>query len=69
MAFEDRYLSGPHVDERYDISPMTRWRWQRDPNLDFPKPIETNGRKRWRLRDLENWERSRAASKQERNSK
>lgn len=62
MRVDDRYLSGPRVDERYDISPMTRSRWQRDPNLDFPKPIVTNGRKRWRLSDLENWERARASS-------
>lgn len=62
MSLNDRYLSGPRVDERYDISPMTRWRWQRSAALQFPSPITINGRKLWRLSDLEKWERSRAAS-------
>ena len=61
MALKDRFLRGPAVDERYDISPMTRWRWQRRTDLDFPKPITINGRKLWRLSELEEWERSRAA--------
>jgi predicted DNA-binding transcriptional regulator AlpA len=58
---KDRFLSGPGVDERYDISAMTRWRWQHNPSIKFPKPIEINRRKLWRLSDLEEWERSRVA--------
>jgi predicted DNA-binding transcriptional regulator AlpA len=58
---DDQWLSGPKVDRRYDISPMTRWRWQRKQELGFPKPMMVNGRKYWSLRSLEEWERSRAA--------
>jgi predicted DNA-binding transcriptional regulator AlpA len=59
---DDVYLPGRKVEERFGISSMTRWRWERDPALDFPKPIVINGRKFWSLRGLELWERSRAAS-------
>jgi predicted DNA-binding transcriptional regulator AlpA len=55
----EQWLSGPIVDERYGISAMTRWRWQRNPKLRFPKPIAINGRKYWSLKALEEWERTR----------
>jgi predicted DNA-binding transcriptional regulator AlpA len=59
------FLSGPRVDARYGISAMTRWRWRRDPRLNFPAPLDINGRKLWRVSDLEAWERSRATSRLE----
>ncbi len=59
MSTDDAYLSGPKVDARYGTSPMTRWRWERNTTLGFPKPIVINGRKFWSLRALEGWERSR----------
>jgi hypothetical protein len=37
---------------------MTLWRWQRNPELNFPLPIVINGRKYWALDELEAWERS-----------
>lgn len=60
---EDQWLGGRMVDRRYSITPMTRWRWERNPELGFPKPIIINRRKYWSLRALEEWERSRAALK------
>ena len=33
------------VCERYCVSPMTLWRWDRDPQLNFPKAIRIRGRK------------------------
>ena len=62
MSTDDAYLSGRKVDARYGTSPMTRWRWERNPTLGFPKPIIINGRKFWSQRALEEWERSRAAT-------
>jgi len=56
---EDHWLSGPKVDRRYNISPMTRWRWERNLDLGFPNPIIINGRKYWSARALEEWERTR----------
>ena len=60
MGVARRFLRGPEVDARYGISPMTRWRWQRNPKLNFPKPIVINGRKYWRELALEEFERARA---------
>ena len=62
MRASNVFLTGPQVRERYGISAMTLWRWQRDPRLCFPGPIEIHGRKRWRESDLANWEGERIAS-------
>ena len=62
MDAESLFLTGPKVDARYGISAMTRWRWERNPSLAFPSPITINGRKLWRLSDLEAWERLRAVA-------
>jgi predicted DNA-binding transcriptional regulator AlpA len=51
-------LPGPLVCRRYQISQMTRWRWENDPDLKFPQPIRINRRSYWRIRDLEMWERA-----------
>jgi predicted DNA-binding transcriptional regulator AlpA len=42
---EKRLLPDHKVLDRYSISPMTLWRWDRDPGLNFPKPIRIRGRK------------------------
>ncbi len=57
---DDTFLPGPRVDERYGISPMTRWRWERNAALNFPKPLKINGRCYWRIQELAGWERERA---------
>ena len=31
--------------DRYNVSPMTGWRWDHDQNLNFPRPIIIRGRK------------------------
>ena len=31
--------------DRYGVSPMTGWRWDHDPTLNFPRPIVIRGRK------------------------
>jgi predicted DNA-binding transcriptional regulator AlpA len=40
-----KLLPDPKVRERYDVTPMTIWRWDRDPDLKFPKPIRIRKRK------------------------
>ncbi|TXN27149.1 transcriptional regulator [Methylobacterium sp. WL19] len=49
---------------RYGVSDMTLWRWENDPALGFPKPIRINGRRYWRIADLQAFE-ARQASKRE----
>lgn len=37
------------------ISDMSLWRWLKDPNLDFPRPIYIARRRYWRAADLDTW--------------
>jgi predicted DNA-binding transcriptional regulator AlpA len=52
----DSYLTGPMVNKRYNISSMTRWRWEKNRELAFPPPIKINNRGYWRLETLQVWE-------------
>ena len=38
-----------------DISDMTLWRWLKDANLNFPKPIYVQRRRFWREAELIEW--------------
>jgi hypothetical protein len=58
----ERYLTGPEVDRRYRRSSQSRWRWSKDPELGFPKPLKIKRRFVYRLRDLEEFERRMAAA-------
>jgi len=55
------YLQDKQVAARYGVNRTTLWRWvKKDPS--FPKPISLSiGCTRWRLEDLDAWERARAA--------
>ena len=57
-----KYLPGREVSNRYGVSDMTLWRWERDAELKFPKPTRINGRRYWLLVQLEAWERARASN-------
>jgi hypothetical protein len=58
---DEIFLGARKVRRRYgDISDMTLWRWRKDHRLGLPNPITINGRRFWRLADLEAWERQRA---------
>lgn len=54
-----RFIPDKDVCARYGISPMTLWRWDRNPALKFPKPIRINRRKYRDEKDLESFEQSR----------
>jgi predicted DNA-binding transcriptional regulator AlpA len=58
----DRLLPATQVLARYGVTAMTLWRWLRSTSLAFPAPLRINTRRYWRLRDLLEWERARAAS-------
>jgi predicted DNA-binding transcriptional regulator AlpA len=57
-----RYIPGPKVAARYDVTDMSIWRWERDPRLNFPKPIRIGRRKFWDEAELIAWESARRAS-------
>lgn len=50
------YLTAAAVKERYKISEMTLWRWLRDEELKFPKPMIINRRKFFNEADLVAWD-------------
>jgi hypothetical protein len=56
-----RRLTTARVAERFDVVSRTVERWERDRRLGFPQPLKIHGRKYWKLSDLEDWERTRAA--------
>lgn len=57
---QKHFLTGPQVQARYQKSHVTIWRWCRDPDLNFPQPIQINRLNYWRLTDLEAWEEKQA---------
>jgi hypothetical protein len=54
-------LPDSHVAQRYKVDPRTLDRWDRRPELNFPKPIRINHRKYRYLHELETWERQRVS--------
>jgi predicted DNA-binding transcriptional regulator AlpA len=58
----DEYLTGPDLDRRYKRSSQTRWRWSKDPELGFPKPIRIKNRLLYSRSEIEEWERRMAAA-------
>jgi predicted DNA-binding transcriptional regulator AlpA len=45
MPTPKRLIPDSLVLQRYGISAMTLWRWDRDPDLNFPKPKRIRKRK------------------------
>ncbi|KSV90945.1 hypothetical protein N181_09760 [Sinorhizobium fredii USDA 205] len=54
------YLTTSQVLQRYSISEMSLWRWQKNESLGFPRPMIVNKRKFFKEEDLVAWERERA---------
>jgi predicted DNA-binding transcriptional regulator AlpA len=58
---QNTFLPAGQVRIRYGVSDMAIWRWLRNEQLNFPRPIRINGRRFWKRTELEAWEASRAA--------
>ena len=55
-----RFVTGPGVCSRYDITETSLSRWLADGKLGFPKPtMVVNGRRYWLEADLFTWEMTR----------
>lgn len=57
----NEWLTGSQVARRFGISPMSLWRWIRDPRLGFPAPTRIRQRNYWRAAEIVEWERQVAA--------
>jgi hypothetical protein len=58
---DDELIPDPKVWQRYGVTSMTLWRWDRDLMLGFPQPIWIRGRKYRSRKALEAFDRRRAA--------
>jgi predicted DNA-binding transcriptional regulator AlpA len=58
---DDYFIPARKVRERYGVHYTTLWRWLKDEELDFPKPIYLGRYRHWRMSDLLEWEHKRAA--------
>ena len=56
---KNEYLPAPSIQARYNISPITLWRWLHDPTLGFPPPLTINRRRFFKRAEIEAWERNR----------
>lgn len=55
------FLSDKELAERFGITRQSIWRWVS--TTDFPAPVKLSpGCSRWRLADVENWEKSKASA-------
>ena len=54
----DVFLPAGRVRQRYGVSDMSLYRWLRDAELNFPKPIYIGRYRYWRLADLLAFEQS-----------
>ncbi len=63
MTSSKRLLPRRLVRERYSVSNMTLWRWERDPRLNFPKPLMINGRLYQDESALDAWDQERATQR------
>jgi predicted DNA-binding transcriptional regulator AlpA len=64
MSNESNYLTGPQVQARYNISSMTFWRWMKDEEMKFPRPVVIRRRNYFREDEIVAWERNRAANRE-----
>jgi predicted DNA-binding transcriptional regulator AlpA len=66
VSDDARYLTTGQVRERFGVSDMWVYRYIRDHG--FPKPVKFGGptsARRWRLSEIEQWERERIKAAQE----
>jgi hypothetical protein len=59
----DDLLPDSAVARRYDVHLRSLARWDRNPTLGFPAPIQINGRKYRRRSELEEFERRNVAKR------
>jgi predicted DNA-binding transcriptional regulator AlpA len=56
---EAKWLRNSQLAEYLNVSAMCIWRWQRDPEMDFPKPSVINGLPYTDVSAIDAWMRNR----------
>ncbi|PIO96592.1 AlpA family phage regulatory protein [Pleomorphomonas carboxyditropha] len=60
MQTEGELISAQDVCRRYGIVDMTLYRWLKDANMDFPRPVVLRRRRYFYASEVQAWERARA---------
>lgn len=60
---QPRWARNSHLARYLNVTPMTIWRWQRDPDLNFPKPSRVHNIDYTDLDEVDSWLRARAVAK------
>jgi predicted DNA-binding transcriptional regulator AlpA len=58
-----RYVRNGQLAQYLNVSPMTVFRWQRDPSLNFPQPSVINGNPFTSLDAVDAWMKKRVVNK------
>jgi predicted DNA-binding transcriptional regulator AlpA len=53
----DRLVPQPKVEQEFDRTAMTLYRWLRDSALQFPRPVKIRNRNYWLRSDLDAFKR------------
>lgn len=59
----EKFLPATQVCERYSRSEMSIYRWLQDASMAFPRPLYFGRFRYWKLSELVEWERARAAAR------
>ena len=57
-ADDDQLIPDPKVAKQFGVTTRTIDRWDEDPELDFPKAVEINGRKYRRSNEIRVFQRA-----------
>jgi hypothetical protein len=60
---QKQFIPDRKVRERYGVCASTLFRWDQNPALGFPRPIEINGRKYRDAAELDAFDQARAAER------
>lgn len=63
MTDTPTFLTQRKLCQRYDVTRQTIYEWRKDPRVGFPQPVKISDRNRWRVDDIEQWERQRVVKR------
>lgn len=67
IGVQVQYLSAGDLEKRFTVNRSTLWRWYQKEK--FPQPKYINNRRVWDLKEVEQWEQEKLASKPARTAK